>query len=75
MLKTRKQVIAEFHAAGISIAEWSRKHGFDRSLVYSVLNGGRRALRGRSHDIAVSLGIKKGNLRTPPEAPGAAAHP
>ncbi len=66
----RKQFIAELRAAGISIAEWARDHGFDRNLVYSVLSGDRRALRGQSHDIAVSLGIKKGRLRRPPQAPG-----
>ena len=31
-----------------------------QALVYQVLNGSRKALRGESHKIAVELGLKAG---------------
>lgn len=51
---------ALFEDAGISVAEWARTHNFSTGLVYAVLDGQRKCLRGQSHKIAVALGIKKG---------------
>jgi len=48
---------------GVSVAQWAREHGVSRFLVYQVLNGRKKALRGQSHDIAVLLGMKNGKLR------------
>lgn len=48
--------------AGISIAEWARENRFSCGLVYQVLEGKRRCLRGQSHRIAVALGLKAGHL-------------
>ena len=56
----RKQI---FYRQGISVAEWAARRGFNRALVYAVLNGHRRALRGQTHDIAVALGLKDGVSR------------
>lgn len=56
-------VARRFRESGVSIAAWSRANGFNPKLVYQVLKGQRRALRGQTHDIAVKLGIKKGTLR------------
>jgi gp16 family phage-associated protein len=47
---------------GISIAEWARENRFSCGLVYQVLEGKRRCLRGQSHKIAVALGLKAGQL-------------
>lgn len=47
---------------GISIAEWARENRFSCALVYQVLEGKRRCLRGQSHKIAVALGLKTGQL-------------
>lgn len=58
--KTPEQVKAEFERAGISIAEWARAHGFDRMTVYGVLSGRHRGSRGKTHEIAVALGLKDG---------------
>lgn len=46
--------------SGISIAEWARANGFSCGLVYQVLEGRRKCLRGQSYRIAVALGIKPG---------------
>ena len=49
-----------FDESGVSIAEWARTNGFSSALVYQVLDGNRKCLRGQSHQIAVALGMKKG---------------
>ena len=49
-----------FADAGISVAEWARVQGFSTGLVYQVLEGRRKCLRGQSHKIAVALGLKQG---------------
>jgi gp16 family phage-associated protein len=51
---------ALFAGAGISVAEWARVQGFSTGLVYQVLEGRRKCLRGQSHQIAVALGLKEG---------------
>lgn len=53
-------VRALFADSGISVAEWARVQGFSTGLVYQVLEGRRKCLRGQSHRIAVALGLKKG---------------
>lgn len=45
---------------GISAAEFCREHSLPTSLVYEILNGRKRCLRGMSHNIAVLLGMKHG---------------
>ncbi|RJG05265.1 DNA-binding protein [Noviherbaspirillum cavernae] len=49
-----------FEASGISVAEWARVRGFSTGLVYQVLEGRRKCLRGQSHQIAIALGLKRG---------------
>jgi gp16 family phage-associated protein len=49
-----------FEASGISVAEWAREKGFSTGLVYQVLEGNRKCLRGQSHRIALALGLKQG---------------
>lgn len=43
---------------GVSVSEWAKIRGFHREIVYAVLSGRTRGLRGQSHDVAVALGIK-----------------
>ncbi len=50
-----------FIDTGTSIAHWARTHGYLPSLVYNVL-AGRETHRGKSHEIAVLLGIKAGTI-------------
>ncbi|WP_103035211.1 DNA-binding protein [Castellaniella caeni] len=67
-LRTIEEVRAEFQASGISISQWAIANGFSPNSVYHILMGRRQGLRGQSHDIAVKLGIKNGEIRTGPVA-------
>lgn len=48
-----------FETNGVSIAEWSRDHGFPSALVYRILRGEAKCRRGETHRIAIALGIKE----------------
>ncbi|MDO9232639.1 MAG: DNA-binding protein [Methylotenera sp.] len=52
------EVRSLFEVDGISVAEWSRDHGFPSALVYRVLRGEAKCRRGETHKIAIALGIK-----------------
>lgn len=43
---------------GLSVVDWANERGFAVALVYAVLSGRRKCLRGESHRIAVALGLK-----------------
>lgn len=47
-----------FNINGETIRDWAVQHNFSVGLVYQVLNGKRKCLRGQSHQIAVKLGLK-----------------
>jgi len=55
-----QKVRDEFLSRGVSIAEWARQRGYSRALVYQVLRGNKKCLRGQSHRIALALGLKPG---------------
>ena len=54
----------EFARQGVSISSWARAHGYSSQLVYQVLAGRKRCVRGQCHQIAVRLGLKDGVLGT-----------
>ena len=54
----------EFARRGVSISAWARAHGYSKQLVYQVLSGRKRCVRGQCHEIAVRLGLKEGVLGT-----------
>lgn len=58
--KSAKRARKAFAVSGIPVAEWARNCGFSANLVYQVLDGKRKCLRGQSHRIAVALGLKDG---------------
>jgi len=64
-LKTAAAVRAEFNFKGESISDWALARGFSPNQVFNVLAGRNKGKRGRSHKIAVLLGLKRGAL--PPE--------
>lgn len=69
-LKTRSQIRQEFADKGWSISGWARQHGYSPVLVSDIINDSevnpkRKCLRGESHNIAVSLGIKNGVVSRP----------
>lgn len=55
---TPDQVRAKFRAHGWSFKEWALEHGWDHKAVSRVLTGCEKGYRGRSHEIAVALGLK-----------------
>ena len=72
-LKSRAEVREEFARKGWSISGWAKKHGFSPVLVSDILNDNeknpkRKCLRGESHNIAVALCIKDGDISRPVNA-------
>ncbi|PAU55208.1 DNA-binding protein [Pseudomonas frederiksbergensis] len=57
---TPEQARADLDRKGVSIAEFSRKHGLNKNLVSDLLNGRIKGRRGEAHRAAVLLGIKDG---------------
>ena len=57
---TPEQARAALDRKGMSIAEFSRKHGLNKNLVSDLLNGRVKGRRGEAHRAAVLLGIKDG---------------
>lgn len=55
---TAKQAQQWFRDHGLQINSWALARGFSPALVYAVLQGKRKCLRGQSHSIAVALGLK-----------------
>jgi len=60
-LASHERVRAAFLNSGISISAWATVNGFSSGLVYQVLEGKRKCVRGQSHRIAIALGLKTGN--------------
>ncbi|HHU1705518.1 DNA-binding protein [Escherichia coli] len=55
---TAAQVKALFRQRGITFTRWAEENGYNRNEVYRVLNGQTKARYGKSHEIAVKLGLK-----------------
>lgn len=64
--RTPEEARAWLDYQGITIAQWARENGMHDSLVREVLAGRKKCLRGMSHNIAVLLGMKRGQLTTRP---------
>lgn len=62
MLRTPDEVREELKRKGVSISGWATANGFSTNLVFEVLGGRKKALRGQSHKIAVALGLKDGDI-------------
>lgn len=58
-LRSAREARLWFYEVGISMTDWAREHGFPRQAVYAVLSGRSRCARGRGHQIAVALGMKR----------------
>lgn len=59
---TPEQVKAGLREQGITITQWASDNGYSRDLVYRVLNGFTKASYGKSHEVAVKLGLKRTRL-------------
>ncbi|MBE8614772.1 DNA-binding protein [Morganella morganii] len=55
---TAEQVKTLFRQRGITFTRWAEENGYTRNEVYRVLNGQAKAHYGKSHEIAVKLGLK-----------------
>ena len=59
-LRTHAQAIQWMDEQGLSKAELARRFSVSDSLVDAILRGQKACKRGASHNIAVYLGIKRG---------------
>nr|WP_303751591.1 DNA-binding protein [Acinetobacter baumannii] len=59
-MRTSQEVRRELQKRGLSIADGARQNGFTPELVHQVLNSNKIPVRGKSHQIAVKLGLKDG---------------
>ncbi len=65
-LRTPAEARAELQSKGISITQWAIANKFSPNLVFEVLGGRKKCVRGQAHEIAVKLGIKVGEICTDP---------
>lgn len=61
-LRTVEDVRQDFARKGISVASWARANGLSPRDVYDVLQQRTKAAYGKSHTIAVLLGMKDGEI-------------
>lgn len=57
-VKSAQQVKSELISQGITIKQWAEMNGYNPRFVYVVLDGKIKGTRGKSHEIAVKLGLK-----------------
>ena len=67
-LKTPQEVREELRRKGVSITQWAVGNKFSPNLVFAVLSGSRTPTRGQTHNIAVALGLKAGEIHPGPAA-------
>lgn len=65
-LRTPEQARDELKAKGISITQWAIANKFSPNLVFEVLGGRKKCVRGQAHNIAIKLGIKAGEICSDP---------
>ncbi len=56
--KSAEQIKADLVNNGITVSQWSRDNDFNPREVSRVLNGQIKGRHGKSHLIAVALGLK-----------------
>ncbi|MBC2658313.1 DNA-binding protein [Pseudomonas sp. MSSRFD41] len=68
-LRTPDQARADLKAKGVSITQWAIANHFSPNLVFEVLGGRKKCVRGQTHEIAIKLGLKAGEIcRDPAKA-------
>lgn len=65
-LRTAADARAELQRQGVSVTQWAIANGYSPNNVFDVLGGRKKCIRGQSHDIAVKLGMKAGEVCTNP---------
>ncbi|MBN3006363.1 MULTISPECIES: DNA-binding protein [Chromobacterium] len=66
ILRTAAEARAELQSKGISITQWAIANKFSPNLVFEVLGGRKKCVRGQAHEIAIKLGMKAGEICTDP---------
>lgn len=61
-MKTIEQVKKEFSQRGETVTGWALRHGYKPNNVRAVIYGRGKGGWGESHKIAVTLGIKEGEI-------------
>lgn len=56
---TPDQVRAKLKREGKTLKAWAEEHGFNSNRVYRIMGGFEKSQYGKSHEIAVALGLKK----------------
>jgi len=67
-IKKRSEVRAEFARLGLSYSAWANHYGYNVNLVIAIVNDDdenpvRKCARGASHNIAVQLHLKDGEVQ------------
>lgn len=65
-IRTPDEIRAEFKRKGVSISSWALANGFSTNLVFEVLSGRKKCIRGQAHKVAVMLGMKQGEICSDP---------
>lgn len=61
-LRTPDEIRVDFKRQGVSITAWALANGFSTNMVFEVLAGRKKCVRGQAHKIAVMLGLKDGSI-------------
>ncbi|WP_339615221.1 DNA-binding protein [uncultured Gilvimarinus sp.] len=65
-LRTAAEAREALQSAGVSITQWAVANQFSPNLVFEVLGGRKKCIRGQAHNIAVKLGLKDGTITKDP---------
>lgn len=65
-LRTADEAREALKRQGVSISSWAIANGFSTTMVFEVLGGRKKCIRGQAHKIAVKLGLKEGEVCTDP---------
>lgn len=74
MLRTPEEVRAEFKRKGVSIASWATANNLSVNMVFEVLSGRKKGIRGQAHKVAVLLGLKEGEVVPPSQVATTMTH-
>lgn len=58
----RRAVKLHLSSLGLTISKWADRHGYARKTVYRVLSGDLHGHYGVTHNIAIRLGLKEGEI-------------
>lgn len=53
------EVKQRLYEQGVTVKQWAEANNYPTQEVYKILNGERKALYGRAHEIAVKIGLKQ----------------